>query len=117
MAHVFNRVKIFLYAKQSFPSNKSHISPCYIQRVYPLKINDFDHLLHFPHSPAASFTIIIPLTTISFKGPSIMPGLLKMWVATLKWVPEFSQVGRENAICKDITTVMISIGLLIGLST
>src|SRR6218665_3046566 len=29
-----------------------------------------------------------------------MSGLLKLWVATHKWVPEPSHMGRENASCK-----------------
>jgi len=34
-----------------------------------------------------------------------------MLVATRKWVPEPSDMGRENAICKTIITVIISVSL------
>jgi len=39
----------------------------------------------------------------------ITSGLLKLWVATHKWVAEPSDVGHENASCKNIITVIISV--------
>ena len=45
------------------------------------------------------------------KSMSPRPGLLKLWVATHKWVPEPSHVGRENASCKNNIMVITSVSL------
>jgi len=41
----------------------------------------------------------------------IKAGLLKLWVMTHKWVPEPSHLGCENALCKNIITIMTSVSL------
>ena len=38
-------------------------------------------------------------------------GLLKLWVATHRWITEPSHVDRENAICKKTVMVMTSVSL------
>jgi len=43
-------------------------------------------------------------------------GLLKLWVANHKWVPEPSHVDRENASCKNIIMVITSVSLPINIS-
>jgi len=40
-----------------------------------------------------------------FRSVWARPGLLKLWV------PELSLVGRENAICKSVSTVKASVSL------
>jgi len=47
---------------------------------------------------------------------SCKPGLLKLWVATHKWVPEPPHVSRENASCRNITMIINSVSLPINIS-
>jgi len=53
-----------------------------------------------------------PHTNVGTWAPSYLATLLlKLWVATRKRVLEQSHMGRENAICKSINTIMTSVSL------
>ena len=70
---------------------------------------DYDTDYEKPLKAVSVQLYYLDLDPLPFNFILIKPGLLKLWVSTLKWVPEPSQVGRENASSKNIIIVIISV--------
>src|SRR6218665_297047 len=83
--------------------------------IFLLALSPSKHRKHHPNHALSP----VVFRKVQFLGPyflSSTPGLLKLWVATHKWVAEPSHVGRENGSCKNIIMVITSVSLPTNIS-